>query len=71
MVQVFVETVRLASNWTLSLLILVFFPFFIPAIIFDSCISHLASILFLISFEIMCSFICIIAVILDYYGLDL
>jgi len=36
-------------------LILVFFPFFIPAIIFDSCISHLASILFLISFEIMCS----------------
>ena len=54
-VQVFDETVRLARNWTLSLLILVFFPFFIPSIIFDSCISHLASILFLISIEIRCS----------------
>ena len=56
---------------SLSLLILVFFPFFIPAIIFDSCISHLAFILFLISFEIMCSLICIIAVITDYYSPDL
>ena len=69
--QVFDETVLLARNWTLSLLILVFFPFFIPAISFDSCISHLASILFLTSFEIMCSLICIIALIADYYSSDL
>ena len=70
-VQVFDETVLLARNWTLSLLILIFFPFFIPTITFDSCISHLASILFLTSFEIMCSLICIIAVIADYYSSDL
>ena len=40
-------------------------------LLFDSCISPLASILFLISFEIMCSLICIIAVIADYYSSDL
>ena len=32
-VQVFDEMVRFARSWTLCLLILVFFPFFIPAII--------------------------------------
>ena len=33
-VQVFVELVRFVGSWTFSLLILVYFPFFTPAIIF-------------------------------------
>ena len=69
-VQVFDEIVRFARIWTLFLLIPVFFPFFIPIIICDSCISHLASISFLY-LRSWVAFICIIAVIVDYYGSDL
>ena len=53
-VQVFDETVCLARNWTLSFDSGILF-FLYSCYYFDSCISHLAAFLFLISFEIMCS----------------
>ena len=49
------ETVRFARSWTLSLFDSGILSFLYSCFYFDSCTSHLASILFLISFEIMCS----------------
>ena len=55
-VQVFDETVRFARSWILSPFLFWYsYIFLFLLLFFDSCISHLASISFLTSFEIMCS----------------
>ena len=54
-VQVFIETVCFARSWTLPIRFWYSFLSLFLLLFCDSCISHLASLLFLISFEIMCS----------------
>jgi len=51
--QVFDEIGHVVDSWSFPLSILVFLPSFIPVVSFDSCISDLASIVFLISCIIM------------------
>ena len=70
-VQVFVETVCFAKSWSFSLFDSGILSFLYSCYHFDSCISHLASILFLFHLRSCVAFICIIAVIADYYGSDL
>ena len=72
-VQVFDETVRLARSLGPLPLILVYLHFILVIILcflyitFDFCS---AAIFFLLFIAIMCSLICIIAVVLDYYSSD-
>ena len=68
--QVFEETVRLARNWTLSLLILVFFPFLF-LLLFLIRVYHTWLLFYSLFHLRSCvAFICIIVVIIDYYGSD-
>ena len=63
--------VRLARNWTLFLLILVLFSFFIPAIILIHVYHTWLLFYSLFHLRSCVAFMCIIAVMADYYGSDL